>query len=102
MTDYTAVEVDTALRDEGGWQDFDYSEQAGLKRLYTLRGEEAEFTLQDGKYSTQGGGEDIWLVVRAGDQYFKKAGWYASHDGAYWDGDCSEVKPVQRMTTFWE
>ena len=102
MTDYTAEEVDTVLRDEDGWADFDGIEQPGYKQSYPLRGEAVEFELQDGKYSAEGDGEDIWLVVRAGDQYFKKAGWYASHDGAYWDGDCSEVKPVQRMTVFWE
>lgn len=102
MTDYTAEEVDAALNEEDGWEAFDYSEHTGATRSYSLRGEAVEFELQDGKYSTEGGGEDIWLVVRAGDQYFRKAGWYASHDGAYWDGDCREVKPVQRMTTFWE
>ena len=102
MTDYTAEEVDVALDAEDGWQDFDYREELGTRKSYPLRDELVDFELVDGKYSAEGGGEDIWLVVRAGTQHFKKSGWYASHDGAYWDGDCREVNPVQRTVTFWE
>lgn len=47
-------------------------------------------------------GSELWVVFKIGDQLFKKSGWYASHDGSYWDGDLSEVKPVQKTITVFE
>lgn len=51
-------------------------------------------------------GSDYWVVVSltAPDgtvQYFKKDGWYASHDGGYLDGDLYEVESYERTVTDW-
>lgn len=32
---------------------------------------------------------------------FKRDGWYASHDGGYYDGPTYEAKPVERVVTEW-
>lgn len=47
-------------------------------------------------------GSTLWVVFKVGDQLFKKNGWYASHDGSYWDGSVDEVKPVQKTVTVFE
>jgi hypothetical protein len=57
---------------------------------------------KDGKMPAEGGGEEIWVVVKIGNQYFRKDGYYMSHDSAYWDGDLHEVAPEVRSVTFYE
>lgn len=47
----------------------------------------------------EGGGEDAELIFKIGDRYFRKGGYYASHDGTYWDGDFSEVRPEPKTIT---
>lgn len=44
-------------------------------------------------------GDGIYLIFKTGDRYFKKDGWYASHDGTYWDGSFYEVEPAQKTIT---
>ena len=56
----------------------------------------------------EGKGEDWQSVKHFTDQgiYIKTSGFYSSYDGTYFNGgiaDCSEeVKPVDRMVTFYE
>ena len=55
----------------------------------------------------EGHGEDIYMVVKTTDidgveQYWRKDGYYVSYDGSNWDGDFREVKPVERVVTFYE
>lgn len=55
----------------------------------------------------EGHAEDIYMVFRTVDvdgtvQYWRKEGYYASFDGDNWDGDFREVKPVERVVTFYE
>lgn len=35
-------------------------------------------------------------------RHFKKIGWYASHDGGYWEGPFIEVTPAERTVTVYE
>lgn len=57
-------------------------------------------------FGGEGQGDSYWMVLRLtqGDveRTFKMDGWYASHDGGYYDGPFTEVKPVQKMITVWE
>lgn len=55
----------------------------------------------------EGGGEDIELVFEITFEdgtvrWFRKTGYYQSYDGSNWDGAFKEVRPVQRMVTFYE
>lgn len=48
------------------------------------------------------GASTVWVIVKVGDQYFKKEGWYASYDGSTWDGSLSEVRPQTKTIMVWE
>jgi len=55
----------------------------------------------------EGHAEDIHMVFKTTDrqgneQYWRKTGYYASYDGDNWDGDFREVRPVERLVTFYE
>lgn len=43
-----------------------------------------------------------YLMFQIGDRIFRKEGLWVSHDGMYWDGHFSEVKPVQKVVTDYE
>ncbi|AXG66282.1 hypothetical protein SEA_ANNADREAMY_197 [Streptomyces phage Annadreamy] len=45
------------------------------------------------------GREERTMVVKIGDRYFQKTGYYDSWDSTYWDGRFVEVKPVQKTIT---
>jgi HNH endonuclease len=45
------------------------------------------------------GATNIWLVIEIEDRYFKKTGYHQSHDGTYWDGSVTEVRPTQKTIT---
>lgn len=45
---------------------------------------------------------EAWMFFQIGNRIFRKEGRYYSHDGMYWDGDFSEVKPVQKIVTDYE
>lgn len=88
--------------DESGWYDFKYyyTEPQYVKGLGTV-------TQQD-EYGGEGDGDQYWVVVKidmedgTGTRYFKKPGWYASHDGGYLDGDLFEVTPQKKEITVYE
>jgi hypothetical protein len=49
-------------------------------------------------------GSDYWVVVSLTNadgnvQYFRKSGWYASHDGGYLDNETEEVFPYEKTVT---
>ena len=75
---------------------------ADTRLKLTIDGTEELVEFKDGKMPAEGGGEEIWVVVQIGEQFFRKDGYYMSHDGAYWDGDLHEVKPETRPVTFYE
>lgn len=61
-------------------------------------------------YGGEGQGDQYWFVLQVQMEdgtdgflrFFKKSGWYASHDGGYYDGDFTEVKPFERTVTVYE
>ena len=50
----------------------------------------------------EGHGENIMFVIEVAGALYRKDGFYAGHDGAYWDGPFRVVKPVVRSVTFFE
>lgn len=54
----------------------------------------------------EGQGDEYWMVISLSDgnttRYFRKDGWYASYDGGYLDGETYEVKPAERLVTYYE
>jgi hypothetical protein len=58
----------------------------------------------------EGSGEEMYLIFSVLPEggyawqrrYFQKNGYYASFDGANWDGAFVEVKPVKRTVTVFE
>lgn len=77
-----------------------------------LKGENAKYTV-DGltaqevdSYGGEGDGDQYWMVISISDglttRYFRKDGWYASHDGGYLDGETYEVTPKEKKVVVYE
>lgn len=58
------------------------------------------------EYGGEGQGDDYWVVISLSDglftRYFRRDGWYASYDGGYLDGETYEVRPQQKLVTFYD
>lgn len=55
----------------------------------------------------EGQGEESYAVfeltgVPDCPRYFRREGYYASHDGFYYDGGFNEVSPVEKPVVFWD
>lgn len=105
MTDYTVDEVDAAL-DEA---DDNYGD-AWYALVYddfdsdslTLRGEEVPVTLVE--YEDGGDREweyEVFAVIMVGTQFFKRSGWYRSHEGVTFDGRTREVVQGTKVVKVW-
>lgn len=102
MTDYTTAEIDSAVEVAlEGWSELGYMSK-GYKETIALRGEPVEIETVAGKAPEEGGGEHVFVIIKAGDQFFRKTGYYMSHYGSDWDGDVTEVHPVEKTITVYE
>lgn len=103
---YNPSDIEEAVANADGWDELSYRHEYnshGDPLTLTIDGEEVRVKVVDGKHPHEGGGEDIWMVIEVGqDNFYKKAGWYASHDGAYWDGSLTQVRPVTKIVTVYE
>lgn len=104
---YTAAQVEAAiegLHEERWGSAWDYNEewQGENRLLLDIDGVQEYAEYVDGKPAEEGGGETIFAIFKVGDQYFRKDGYYLSHDGSYWDGDLFEVHPTQKTVTVYE
>lgn len=102
MSDYTAVEVEKAFR--GLDLTALASANSGQQDAVLLRGEAVKVSKVDaltGDYDSSDY-DSVWIVVKVGDQLFKKTGWYASHSGHDWDGDTTEVHATEKTITVYE
>lgn len=107
MTSYTAAQVEAAIeaKNEESWgSSWDYNEEwVGDNRLVLdIDGVQEYAEYIDGKPAEEGGGETIYAIFKVGDQFFRKDGYYLSHDGQYWDGDLYEVTPQVKTITVYE
>lgn len=113
-----------SYRDGQTWQDslraeYDLDEDDDFSNLEENESAWKQVKYEGGKYTVddwtaervaehggEGEGDQYWVVVSISDglttRYFRKDGWYASYDGGYLDGDTTEVKPQERLVTFYE
>ena len=60
----------------------------------------------EAQYGGEGQGDDFWLVISISDglttRFFRRDGWYASYNGGNLDTDTVEVKPKEKLVTFYE
>lgn len=57
------------------------------------------------KVATDGGGEnayDTFVILKVGNQLFRKMGHYQSHCGNDWDGPFTEVRQAEKSVTVYE
>lgn len=101
MSDYTIAEVRKAFR---GLELTELGNSAdGTEDVILLRGEVVKVAKAGAVMGdNDSDGEEIWIVIKVGDQFFKKTGWYYSHSGAKWNDGVTEVKPVQKFVTVYE
>lgn len=119
MTNYTAHAIEAAIEIDpefDGWSMADEWRPAGEYERWSggvYNREDSRLKLDidgiteyaeyvDGKMPEEGGGEQIYVVIKVGTQYFRKDGYYLSHDGSYWDGDVVEVRPIEKTITVYE
>lgn len=95
MSDYSITEITKAFRA----LDFEYM---GDEETVILRGEIVKVSRVASEPAGEGYGEEVWIVIKAGDQFFKQTGYFYSHSGYGWDGDLTEVQPVEKTFTFYD
>jgi hypothetical protein len=95
---FTARELEDALGSNNNfyWGSLEYKKDTTLTVELPVEVVDSRF-----------GGEGDWqcetfIVIKVGDQYFKKYGHYASHDGEYWDGPLVEVELKEKVVKDWE
>lgn len=105
MSDYTAFEVEAAIEathPRSDWESLVWNlgyegSRVTLKEI-TLRGEIVPVE----KIAEDEGGQnayDTFIIIKAGDQLFRKEGHYRSHCGDDWDGDFTEVEVAEQTIT---
>src|SRR5689334_2101921 len=103
---YSPSDIEEGIDNGEGWHELSYRgeyDSHGEPFTIEIDGEQVPVKIVDGKLPCEGGGENIWMVIEVGeDNFYKKAGWYASHDGAYWDGTLTSVRPVTKIVTVYE
>ena len=112
MTDYTVAEVKDAIdaysvevdvhgggtyTAEWDWNEVDYQDEK--YNVLILRGEKVPFEVTESDTGGEGHGEYVFIVIKVGDQLFRKEGYYASHYGTDWDGDFEEVETYEKTVT---
>ena len=110
MSNYTTRAVDRAIEateiedkwgdPEGGWRAL-YSRNLEFAKEFDIDGEPVLVTVADKaeESDNSGYGEAVWVVVKVGDQFFKKEGYTSSYDSDTFDGQCTEVFPHQKTVT---
>lgn len=109
MTDYTIVEIAEAVNavaeydDEYFWGEFEWREKRDEPVSLSLRDESVLVECVESRYGEEGDwAVGTYVIIKVGTQFFKKNGYYRSHDGEYWDGVLEEVKPTQKYITVYE
>lgn len=97
---YSKTEVLGAFEDffsnEGySWDEFEYTKQA----VISIEGTDVPVKFVEGETGGEGSGEYCYVILRVGEQYFRKEGYYSSYNGTDWDGDFDEVEPYQKTIT---
>lgn len=111
MSDLEASRVEDAIRNRFSqgyygdyfWETFAYGNTGDTEGSVWIDGTEYDVVNEASKTGSEGDWQtEIYVVVKVGEQYFRKSGHYASHDGTYWDGRFEEVKPQEKPVTVWD
>lgn len=106
-----SLREDYALNEDDDFSNLDSIMSAWLEARYldgkftdVVEGFTAECVA---KYGGEGQGDQYWMVISLSDgtttRYFRKDGWYSSYGGGgTLDGETYEVKPQERLVTFYE
>lgn len=81
------------------WDELDWILRDGTRETLTVNGEKYDLELVEADTGGEGHGEYVFVVVKVGDQLFRKEGYYASHYGTDWDGDFEEVEAYEKTVT---
>ncbi len=116
MPDYSTSEIEEAVTNGetldrwglsvGGWERLSEA-NIGSLHAHTIRGELVDIEKVGGKGPRAGGGrfeavDDVSVIIRVGDQYFEKCGYYSSYDSTRWDGRLHQVRLVVKTVTVYE
>lgn len=113
---YTVNDLERAMSD--GWEDAadrdnPYTPEDGdlweLIKYEDVRHAQTDVGMVSyaASYGGEGQGDDYWVVVRVtgldmSTRFFRKDGYYQSYSGGTLDGDVYEVRPVEKLVTFYE
>lgn len=101
MRKFTASEVESAL--EEAYDDYiEWDEFTETPEPLTVDGRETTVSLVEEDLGGEGHGESVYVVLKVGDQLFRKSGYYASHYGTDWDGSFEEVEPQEKTITVYK
>ena len=96
---FTAAELDSAIENfrawEDGWDFLHYEEYELPTTLGLVK------QVEHGKDYVAEYEFSLWMIVTLDGRFFKKTGYYASFDGAHWDGELVEVEKKQVTREEW-
>lgn len=81
------------------WDELAWAVKDEKGETLTVNGEKYPLTVVEEDTGGEGHGEYVFVVIRVGDQLFRKEGYYASHYGTDWDGTFEEVEAFQKKVT---
>lgn len=112
MTEAEEAVAEEAANNDRTWEELEYTLKGSAVwgddpavppvTHIEVRGEQAEIEVVEDHGGGEGSGEERWIVVRVGTQFFRQEGYYVSHYGSEFDGDFKEVHKTERMVTFYE
>lgn len=97
---FTARDVDEAVQDDWGWSETSY--RAKTDPFALLLGGKAYVARTVDQSRLGEGATDVWVVIEIDGRHFRKTGYHQSHDGTYWDGQVTEVRPKEKMITVYD
>jgi hypothetical protein len=96
---FNASDVSKAM-EEHGWASLGY-ENNGYPFALLLDGR-AVLAHKVDLSQLDEGATDVWIVIKVEGRHFRKTGYRQSHDGTYWDGAVTEVRPKQQTITVYD
>jgi hypothetical protein len=98
---FTLEEFEEWTSDSEDYSDFYWDDLNGGYRSYdnTPFGK-IEWVETDSEYDE--GRQDLAMVFKVGDRFFRKHGYYDSWAGGAWDGALEEVRPREKMMTVYD
>lgn len=81
------------------WDELEWILRRGETTNLTVNGGTYPLSVVEADTGGEGHGEYVFIVVKVGDQLFRKEGYYASHYGTDWDGRFEEVEAYEKTVT---